>query len=229
MLNLSLNELSTIARSRGVRSYRNMARERLLSACEGSERDIISARIKKIRKDLNKLKHRLLRWKINEIRKNLCKIENIRNLSKSKIKTIEKYVTKLEESLYNFKKYHDYDDIKYYKIRDIEKLFGEVDEDYYRSIKTKSNFKDKHIEYESRGDKDKYLSLKEYLYMIIPYLRDMINNHETPMKLRVHQRDEIIDCKTQFGDWKIQLIMASILFLLKILEKIVQSAQKVIT
>ena len=31
------------------------------------------------------------------------------------------------------------------------------------------------------------LSVKEYLYMIIPYLRDMINNHKT------------------LGEWKIQL------------------------
>ena len=30
------------------------------------------------------------------------------------------------------------------------------------------------IEYEGNGDKDKNLSLKEYIYMIILYLRDMI-------------------------------------------------------
>ena len=30
------------------------------------------------------------------------------------------------------------------------------------------------VEYERNGDKDKNLSLKEYIYMIILYLRDII-------------------------------------------------------
>ena len=44
--------------------------------------------------------------------------------------------------------------------------------------------------------------------MIMPYLSDMINDHKTPMNLRVHSRDEVINYETQFGEWKIQLIMA---------------------
>ena len=35
------------------------------------------------------------------------------------------------------------------------------------------------MEYESRGDKDKNLSLEDYLDIIKPFLRDMINNHKT--------------------------------------------------
>ena len=41
--------------------------------------------------------------------------------------------------------------------------------------------------------------------MIIPYLRDMINNHKNPMNLKVHSRAGAINYKTQFGEWKIQL------------------------
>ena len=37
-----------------------------------------------------------------------------------------------------------------------------------------------YIENESRGDKDKNLSLEDYLGIIRPYLRDMINNHKAP-------------------------------------------------
>ena len=33
----------------------------------------------------------------------------------------------------------------------------------------------------------------------------MINDHKTPMRLRVHSRDKVIDYGTQFGEWKIQL------------------------
>ena len=69
-------------------------------------------------------------------------------------------------------------------------MFGEFnDEDYYEPIKTKDAFNNNYIEYESRGDKDKNLSLKQYLNVITPYLRDMINNHKT------------------LGEWKIQLSM----------------------
>ena len=45
------------------------------------------------------------------------------------------------------------------------------------------------MEYESRGDKDRNLSLEDYLNIIKPFLKDMINNHKN------------------YGEWKIQLIM----------------------
>ena len=75
-------------------------------------------------------------------------------------------------------------------------------------MRTKSTFNGNYIEYESKGDKDKNLSHKEYFYMIIPYLRDMINDHKTPKNLKVHSSNEVFDFKTQFGEWEIQLIMS---------------------
>ena len=45
-----------------------------------------------------------------------------------------------------------------------------TDEDYYKPIKITSVF-------DSKGDKNKNLSVKEYLYMIRPYLCYMINDH----------------------------------------------------
>ena len=66
---------------------------------------------------------------------------------------------------------------------------NKINEDYYKPIKTKDAFNDNYIEYESRGDKDKNLSLEDYLNIIRPYLRDMIDNHKT------------------HSEWKIQLIM----------------------
>ena len=61
-------------------------------------------------------------------------------------------------------------------------MFGKVDEDYYKPIKTKSAFNCNDIEYESKGDKgdkDKSLSLEEYLDIIRPYLSDMMKDHKT--------------------------------------------------
>ena len=40
--------------------------------------------------------------------------------------------------------------------------------------------------------------------MVRPCLSDIINDHKTPKKLRVHSRNEVIDYETQYGEWKIQ-------------------------
>ena len=60
----------------------------------------------------------------------------------------------------------------------------------------------------AKETKYKTLSSKEYLDMIRPYLRDMVNYYKAPLKLKVHSGNKITDCKNQFGsEWKIQLTM----------------------
>ena len=54
-----------------------------------------------------------------------------------------------------------------------------IDEDYIKPIKTNDVFNSNYIEYESKGDKNKTLSIIEYLNMIRPYLKDIINDHKT--------------------------------------------------
>ena len=136
------------------------------------------------------------------MRKNLYEIESKNNLSTQKIKEIEKRLSAV-------KKYHDYDDAAYIGIWDIGNLFNEIafNEDYYKPIKTKSAFNGNFIKYESNGDKYKNFSVKKYLHMIRPYLRDN-KCHKIPKILRVHSSNEVIDYKTQFGEWKIQLTMS---------------------
>ena len=80
-----------------------MSKERLLSAVDESESEesgsnFNNAEIKKIREDFNELRDRFLKPKIKEIRKILYKIENQKDLSKSKIKEIEQNLIKLKES-----------------------------------------------------------------------------------------------------------------------------------
>ena len=66
---------------------------------------------------------------------------------------------------------HDHDDFDYYGIRDIETLFDEASkEDYYKSIFVKSSHKCNYKYYESNGDLEKRLSVKQYLNKITPYL-----------------------------------------------------------
>ena len=89
-----------------------------------------------------------------------------KTLSTEKIEEIEKIFSKI-------KKYHDYDDIEYRGIRDIKNLFDwSIDEDYYKPIKSNDAINSNYIEYESKGDKNKTLSIKGYLNMIRPSLKE---------------------------------------------------------
>ena len=61
MLNLSLNELKLIAKSRVIKGYKRMSKERLLSDLNESEsaeseRNLDDERLKKIRKGFDKLR-----------------------------------------------------------------------------------------------------------------------------------------------------------------------------
>ena len=94
MLNLSLNELKLVAKSRGIKGVKSMSKEKLLSTLSESEsaekgNNFDNARIKKIREYFVKLRNRFLKPKIKEIRRNLYEIEKKKNLSKSKIKMID--------------------------------------------------------------------------------------------------------------------------------------------
>ena len=83
-------------------------------------------------------------------------------------------------------------------IRDVKDLFDlSIDEDYYKPIITKGSFNSSYIQYESRGDKGKNLSIKQYLDTIRPYLSDIINNYKTQRKHRIHSGNKIIEHKTQ--------------------------------
>ena len=61
-----------------------------------------------------------------------------------------------------------------------------VDEDHYKPVIAKGAFNSSCIQYESKGDKGKNLSIKEYLNMIKPYLSDIINDHKTHGLVRYH-------------------------------------------
>ena len=75
-------------------------------------------------------------------------------------------------------RYHDRDDFDYNGIKDIENVFHNIDDDYYKPILVKSSFDEKYKYYESRGDKGKKLSIEQYLDMIKPYLSDLINKNK---------------------------------------------------
>ena len=156
MLNLSLKELKVIAKMRGIKDYKSMSEDELLSALNLSKINFSKPRIEKTRKEFNESKHKFSKSKINEKKKSLYEIENEENLFASKIKEIRRILLELEENLFKPKKYYDYDDIEYKGIRNIKDLFDlSIDEDYYKPIITKDAFNGNHIQYESKEDKEK--------------------------------------------------------------------------
>ena len=143
---LSLDDFKLIAKRRGIKGYKNKCEKRLLSALNKAKVD--NERLKKIREDLNKLRHKFSKSEIKEIRKNHYEIKSKKNLSTQKMKEIEK-------SLSTLKKNCEHDDARYIGIGDIGNLFNQsTDKDYYKPRKTKSAFNGSYIEYESNGDKD---------------------------------------------------------------------------
>ena len=181
----SLADLQAIAQVRGIKHYESMPEGELLSVITPSKKakkgkkpkaSFSKAKIENIRKEFNESRYKFSKLKIKEIRENLYEIENEKNLSESKIKEIEKNLTELQENLSKTKKYYDYDDSKYLSIN----------EDYYEPIIVKSAFDGNYIQYESKGDKGKDLSIKKYLKMIMLYLSDLINNHKTHGLARYH-------------------------------------------
>ena len=82
-------------------------------------------------------------------------------------------------------------------MRELENLLINDDNDndnYYKPLLVKGYFKNNYKYCESRRDKGKKLSLKQYIYMIMPYLSDLINDHK--------------DIRNESNEWKIQLNMS---------------------
>ena len=160
-------------------------------------------KLKKLRKDFGELRHKFSKKdEIREYRKafydakkyKLCESEidkTNRNLTKLKksltFKTFRGNVDSVDyENLDNYDDIYDFaDDDKYRKIGSIRALSKEIDGDYYKPIRTNGGFAGKnhnYIEYTSEGDRYENLSPKEYLNMIRPYLRDLINEHIPTME-----------------------------------------------
>ena len=82
-VSLSLDDLRKLAKIKGIRGYKSMSEEKLISSInesvKESEKNFGNERIKKIKKDFNKLRDLLSKPKIKEIRKDLYKIENKKN------------------------------------------------------------------------------------------------------------------------------------------------------
>ena len=211
----SKEELRGIARLRRIKSSENLPNEELLTALLKSERstternfkklfnnninddtydDDIRGKISDINMILSRLGNIVTKNDRRKIKKEFYEIENKKNLSEKEKEEIYDHLVKLVKTLDKKEKYQyqDRNDLDYYGITDIEDFLDNVD-DYYKPILIKSSFKDNYKYYESRGDKDKKLSVKQYLYMIMPHVRDIINDNKA--------------IRNNSNEWKIQINM----------------------
>ena len=146
-----------------------------------STNDEIKSTINNIRLILSRLGNIVTKNDRKKIKKELYEIGKRQNLSNNEKETIYDDLVKLANTLDKKEEYKhsDRDDLDYFGIRELEKLFDEFDDDnYYKPVLIGISFEGNYKRHESRGDKDKKLSVKQYLYMIIPYLSDLINDHK---------------------------------------------------
>ena len=239
-LNLSLNELKLIAGYRIISGYENKSAEDLIKVLRGSRSrlGIKRNKLEEIKEDFYNLKHKFFKKDKDKYMKLFYDIKNYRHLSELEIEEIRKRFNKLEKSL-NFKtprknvniinyedlnsdnelNVEDADDDEYRKIGSVRRFFKELNRDYYKPRVINRGFSgevNNYIKFISEGDKDEKLSLREYLNMIKPYLRDLISRHKLIERLNNNnnnnnnnndnnKNDNNND--TDCGEWKIMLRM----------------------
>ena len=107
--------------------------------------------------------------------------KTIKKKKKKKVqKNIKKYFKIFKKDSEKIQKYH------YNITYGLNYLFIEKNEDPYEPIEIKSAFDGSYIQYKSIGDRDANLSLDEYLNIIRPYLRDMIDDHKARGEWKIH-------------------------------------------
>ena len=137
--------------------------------------DKIKNKINNIRMILSRLGNIVTVNDRKEIKKELYEIEKKQNLSDNEKEKIYDHLVKLANTLDKKEehKHGDHDDLDYFGIRELENLFGDIDNDdnYYEPVLVRSSFKNNYKYYESRGDKrQKKLSVKQFLYMIMSHI-----------------------------------------------------------
>ena len=133
-------------------------------------------RIGTIREKLKELRYKLSRSELKEIRKHLYNIE--KNNELLELEKTKEYLDELDEKILK----SDEDDFEFIGIENVQDLFKIL---IYKPTIVKSGYNNDYIEYRSEGDK--LLAIEEYLDLIEPYLRELINDHKSK------------------GEWKIQL------------------------
>ena len=208
----SIDELKEIARLKRIKNEHKLRKEGLIISLLKSESsnaeftyikhfnnntddgaDKIRGKIRDIKMILTRLGNIVTNKDRKKITKELYEIEKKQNLSDKEKEKIYDDCAELVRTVDKKReyKYHDRDKLDYHGIRDVENVNDVNDDNDYKPILVRSSFKNNYKCYESRGDKDKKLSVNQYLYIIMSYLSDMINDHNA--------------IRNESREWKVQL------------------------
>ena len=140
--------------------------------------------IETIREKLKELRHNLSKSELKEIKKHLYNIENKKELLE--LETTKEYLDELDKNILKLDDDDDDDDdddgFEFIGIENVRDWFKIL---IYKPTIVKGGYNNNYIEYRSEGDK--LLTVEEYLALIEPYLRELINDYRSK------------------GEWKIQL------------------------
>ena len=133
-------------------------------------------RIETIREKLKELRYKLSKNELKEIRNHLYNIENKKELLE--LETTIKYIDELDKKILKLDEDEDDDDDDddddFIGIENVQDLFKIL---IYKPTIVKSGYNNYYIEYKSEGDK--LLTIEEYLALIEPYLRELINDYKS--------------------------------------------------
>ena len=184
-LYLSKSELDDIdqlvAKKRHIEDYKNKSNNSLYKIFKKQLKN--KEMIDNIREELKNPLYNISKKESKDIKSTLYTIEKTKKLSTKKT---SKCLDKLDKRIQELDKYKDYDDYEYKGIKDIEDLFAiTIDEDYYKPKLVNSGYKNKYVQYASKGDR--ILSIQEYFSLIEKYLRELTDEYKNQ------------------GEWKLQL------------------------
>ena len=132
-------------------------------------------RIKIAREKLKELHHKFSKSGLKTIKRHLYNIENKKRLLELEI--TNEYFDELDKKFLEFDEYYndndnDNDD-DFIGIENVQDLFKMS---IYKPTVVKSGYNNNCIKYRSEGDK--LLTIEEYLNLIEPYLRELLNDHK---------------------------------------------------
>ena len=162
--NKSIDELSGIARLRGFKNLDDLTKEDLISrllksninpiersymkyfnnsTSDDTYDDEIKSKINDIRLILSRLGNIVTKKYRKEIKKELYETEKEQDLSDNEKEKIYDHLVKLANTLDKEEEYKhsDHDELDYFGIRELENVFGDTDDDYYKPVLVRSSFK----------------------------------------------------------------------------------------
>ena len=129
-----------------LKSESNPAERNYMEYFNNSTNDEIKSKINDIRLILSRLGNIVTKNDRKKIKKDLYEIEKRQNLSDNEKEKIYDRLVKLANALDKKEehKHSDHDDVDYFGIRELEKLFDDIDIDddnYYKPVLIRSSFK----------------------------------------------------------------------------------------